>query len=129
MKRKILLILLFIVLVLLVGFYAISCMNISNSKKDENNINKTTDTTTISTTTYTREKLIKFKEKELSYWENKAREYYISKNNNDGIIVYSEATKDGMTIYITLNDKILDVYTAKEDADFKNIKNENIKLD
>lgn len=129
MKRKILIIILIILLVLGVGVYSISSMNISNSKKNEDEFNSTTTTTISTKISTTREKFSIFKNKELSYWEDKAREYYISTNKNDGIIVYSEATKDGITIYITLNDKILDVYQAKEDTEFKNIENKIITLE
>ena len=123
MKRKIIMFLVFVLVVILGMLIIFKGMNISNTKDEI----KTTTTTAEPTTTVP----TTFRDKEPSYWENKAREYYLTKNPKDeGIVVNSELNKNGINLLIMIGDKVIDVYAAgNRDDYFINLKGEKIILE
>ena len=122
MKRKLFFGLLFIILLICGAFIFVKGMHVSNTKDEIKTTTTTTETTTIITT---------FKEQDVSYWENKAREYYLSKNpKQDGIVVNGELNKKGINLFIMINDKVIDVYSSgNKDENFLNLKGEKIILE
>ena len=124
MKRTIIFTFIFLLVLTLGVFIFVKGMYVSN-QKDE--IKKTTTTTTTTETTVL---ITSYKDQDVSYWENKAREYYLSKNpGKDGIVVNGELNKKGINLFIMIGDEVIDLYSASnEDEYFRNLKGEKIIL-